>query len=466
MATSVSLIVFYAFIFLIGITGNAVVIKLSLRRARHQRSRVLMLGLALSDIFGSIFNIFHTAMQISDMLNMEGFSCSMISIVNYLQSCTFLLSAYLISAMVLDRYYAINSINLRVRYGPPVRKLTQIVAFLAFLAVILAVPAAFAEPFTHVLRCFNSDWQQRLFYAHYIIPGLSNIGTLALISILHIKIFFIVRRRVALNSTNAQSTEAKCHSRPPNVTPPVLLNNVPTDLGTDGIGISFTNSKPNSVSYLNNLSCDIHTSRNPIHDDSESVQTYNNTHFTNGASQDFTLPGEVMPVNQSSLDPIGNQSGNRNQSSLNRNGIQSGYRNQSVLDHKGNPSGIQNKNELDPEENQSGNQNSNETIRKVGQSGNQNENEMGPTCDVPILSHVTKMLLLVTVVFFITRFPSMVLLGIWRSHIEPFEDTNMGLYGFLSVFRDLYVVAYAVDPFLYLFNASFRTECKTLFKRE
>ena len=77
-----------------------------------------------------------------------------------------------------------------------------------------------------------------------------------------------------------------------------------------------------------------------------------------------------------------------------------------------------------------------------------------------VLSHVAKMLLLISVIMVLSTIPSFIAGVFWSKLFEPLQDSRPGLYLFGFLLRRFSLINYAINPVVYcLVNPSFRKSC-------
>ena len=77
-----------------------------------------------------------------------------------------------------------------------------------------------------------------------------------------------------------------------------------------------------------------------------------------------------------------------------------------------------------------------------------------------VLSHVAKMLLLISVIMVLSTTPSFIAGVFWSKLFEPLQDSRPGLYLFGFLLRRFSLINYAINPVVYcLVNPSFRKSC-------
>ena len=253
-------IVFFGMIMLLGIPGNAIVMRLSFRRASHHRSQLLIFSLAVTHICANVFLAIDIFILLSKLLWNSINSCWLIHVANYSKIAVVLLSRSVTSAIAIDRYFTINNLS-TYNSRTSLKKLAWYIKIIAVVALILAVPAAVVEPIIQSTHCPTSTLRS-LWRLYYLIPGLVVIGALLLIMVLSIRIYFIVRKRLAVD---------KAHKKR-------LSERYPDIANTQEVRVS------NCVPRLNQVQPSVHRIQPPTLNSSELAV----------ASCEISLPGEVI----------------------------------------------------------------------------------------------------------------------------------------------------------------------------
>ena len=428
-------IVFFGIIMLFGIPGNAVLIRLSFRRASHHRSQLLVFSLAVTHLCANVFLAINIFILLSELLWNSINFCWLIHVANYIEIAAVLLSCSVTSAIAVDRYFTMKDLR-TYNSRTSLKKLAWYIKILVVVAMILAVPAAVVEPIIQSTHCPTSKLSS-LWRLYYLIPGLVVIGALLLILVVSIRIYFIARKRLAVDKAHKERLSQRYprSSVIPLPQQPISGTNAQSEIN-------------NCVSHLNEVQPNVHQIEHPTPNSSQ----------LDAASCEIILPGEIQieiydnsKVIQKPSEGQGKEIGNKTLV-IPRLAIidhsSEGQGNEisdkppetprlAFIDHSDtHPTGVASANASQPLE-----------MQQVESATISEKLSTPDVCLAPVLTHVTKMLLLITVTFFLTHVPSVVLLIIWDvKHIS------------------FYMVNFAVNPFLCLYNKTFRRDCKRLFR--
>ena len=402
-------IVFFGMIMLLGIPGNAIVMRLSFRRASHHRSQLLIFSLAVTHICANLFLVIDIFILFSEFLWNSINSCWLIHVANYCKIAVVLLSCSVTSAIAIDRYFTINDLS-TYNSRTSLKKLAWYIKILAVVALILAVPAAVVEPIVKSTHCPTSTLSS-LYRLYYLIPGLVVIGALLLIMLLSIRIYFIVRKRLAVD---------KAHKKR-------LSERYPDIENTQEVRVS--------VPRLNQVQPSVHRIQPPMLNSSELAV----------ASCEISLPGEVIYDNtQVVQNPAeGQEKEIGDKTPVIPRLVFNGHSDTLSTGVANSPA------------------NTGQPLDSLPKRTSVGDKLSTPdVCLAPVLTHVTKMLLLITVTFFLTHVPSVVLLIIWD--VKHFSTQDV--FTCRLILHHFYIVSYAVNPFLCLYNKTFRRDCRRLLR--
>lgn len=446
------LLVLYSATATVGLPGNLMVIFVSYKKAKRLRTHTLMSALAVNDGIANTLSITNILLLLVSG-DTEWRSVGLCKFIYYLEQVLFLMSTLLNSAIVLDRYYTVHKLA-KYKRTMTVPRVMAAVCILIISASLMTSPAPVLITTSGTPRDLCGFWWSSGHHVYYLsFIGIIMIASAILILLTNVKIWKIVRNRQRHRPSTTASPNA------------------------------IHDETSNGVSDFRNGSCP--TLRPPRYErrvyicvtppQSEPVE---NNNCTRG-SLEFALPGQVIittDVVPSGVecnifsDIRGNVQQSQDQVDLSSQDDDGSQRQQTAA----NPC---------PSEPQQSTTMINLPPATLDQNLDRESainhspfphrpGEDGPACKLPIVNHVSKMLLAVTLAFVVTRIPSIIYLAILTIRNVPSAKqvvtgmmTASGAVAFMTILGKLYIVGYAVNPFIYLMNPSYRQDVLNKFRR-